>query len=169
VATITHQLLPEEAQYLATAFPQYVKNNGTNFPVSGLAYDATTDEAAFWKLIATGYGSGNLTLTLYWYADTASTANVVWEAQVSAITPDTDSQDIETDGLATLNFVQDTHLGTTGQRVHVCAITISNTDSIAAGDVVHLRIARDANGTSATDDMTGDAILVLATLAYSDT
>src|SRR5262245_21207703 len=169
MATITHLLLPEEAQYLSSAFPQYLKTNGTNFPVSGLAYNDTTDEAAFWKFVATGYGSGNLTLTLFWYADTASSASVVWEAQIAAITPDTDSQDVETDGLASLNFVQDTHLGTTGQRVHSCAITISNLDSLAAGDLVHLRIARDANGTSATDDMTGDAILIAATLSYSDT
>lgn len=169
MATITQLLLPEEAQYLGSAFPAYTKINGTNFPVSSLAFDATTDEAAFWKFIATSYGSGNLTLTLYWYADTATSANVVWEAQISAITPDSDTQDVETDGLATLNFVQDTHLGTTGQRVHSCQITISNLDSLAAGDLVHLRIARDANGTNATDDMTGDAMLLCATVAYSDT
>lgn len=169
MATVKIQLLPEEAQFLAANFPSYSKVNGTNFPVSGLAYDATTDEAAFWKFIADNYGSGNLTLTLLWYADSATSGNVVWEAQIAAITPDTDSQDIETDGLATLNFVQDTHLGTTGQRVHTCAITISNLDSIAAGDLVHIRIARDANGTSATDDMTGDAILVAAEVSYSDT
>lgn len=160
---------PEGAQFLASAFPQIVRNVGTNFPVSGLAYDASTDEAAFWKFKANNYGSGNLTLTITWYADTASSGNVVWEAQIAAITPNTDSQDVETDGLATLNFVQDAHIGTTGQRVHDCSITISNLDSIAAGDLVFLRIARDANGTSATDDMTGDAILLLATLTYSDT
>lgn len=169
MATVRHQFLPEEAQFLATNFPQYVKNNGTNFPVSGLSYDATTDEAAFFKCVADNYGSGNLTLDIYWYADTASSANVVWEAQLSAITADTDTQDIETDGLATLNFVQDTHLGTTGQRVHKASITISNLDSIASGDVVHLRLARDANGTSATDDMAGDAIVILIELSYSDT
>lgn len=169
MATVRQILTPEEAQFLAANFPQFLKTNGTNFPVSGLAYDATTDESAFWKLKAVSYGSGNLTLTLFWYADTASSANVVWEAQIAAITPDTDTQDVETDGLATLNFVQDTHLGTTGQRVHTCAITISNLDSIAANDLVFVRIARDANGTSATDDMTGDAILILAELSYSDT
>lgn len=169
MATVSVTLLPEEAQFLGSAFPAYVKTNGTNFPVSGLAYDATTDEAAFWRLVALSYGSGNLTLDLYWYADSASSGNVVWEAQISAITPNTDTQDVETDGLATLNSVQDTHLGTTGQRVHSCTITISNLDSIAAGDVVHLRIARDANGTNATDDLTGDAILLGAVLSYSDT
>lgn len=160
---------PEEAQFLAANFPAYQKVNGTNFPVSGLAYDAATDEAAFWKFRAVGYTSGNLTLDLYWYADTASTGNVVWEAQIAAITPNTDTQDVETDGLATLNFAQDTHLGTTGQRLHHVAITISNLDSLAADDIVWIRIARDANGTNATDDMAGDAILALAVLSYADT
>lgn len=169
MATITRELHPEQAQFLSTNFPQLVKANGSNFPVSGLAYDASTDEAAFWKFRATSYGSGNLTLTILWYADTASTNNVVWEAQVACITPDTDTQDVETDGLATLNFVQDTHLGTTGQRVHTCAITISNLDSIAANDLVFVRIARDANGTNATDDLSGDAVLLMAALAFSDT
>lgn len=168
MATVTQVLLPEEAQFLATNFPAYVKNNDTNFPVAGLAYDATTDESAFWKLNAITYGTGNLTLDIYWYADTASTNNVVWEAQISAITANTDTQDIETDGLATLNFVQDTHLGTTGQRLHQCSITISNLDSLAANDYVTIRIARDANSTSATDDMAGDAILVMAVLSYSN-
>ncbi|MBI5035560.1 MAG: hypothetical protein HZB51_34140 [Chloroflexi bacterium] len=165
--TTTIQLLPESAQFLGSAFPQYLKNSGSSFPVSGLAFDAATDESAFWKFKAINYTSGNLTLDIFWYADTASSANVVWEAQISAITPDTDTQDIETDGLATLNYVSDAHLGTTGQRLHKATITISNLDSLAADDIVHLRIARDANGTNATDDMTGDAILVMATLSYS--
>ena len=169
MSTVKHLLLPEEAQFLASAFPQFLKIHGTDFPVSGLAYDASTDEAAFWKLKAVNYGSGNLTLNLDWYADTGSSGNVVWEAQIAAITPNTDTQDIETKALATLNFVQDTHLATTNQRLHRCTITISNVDSIAADDDVWIRIARDANGTSATDDMTGDAILVMAELTYSDT
>jgi hypothetical protein len=169
MATVRIPLAPEEAQFLASAFPQFLKANGTSIPISGLAYDASTDEAAFWKFKAINYGSGNITLVIRWYADTATSANVVWEAQLAAITPDTDSQDVETKALATLNFVQDTHLGTTGQRVHTCSITISNLDSIAANDVCWLRIARDANGTNATDDMTGDAILIEAEIQYSDT
>lgn len=169
MATVKQWLAVEEAQFLATAFPAYTKNNGTNFPVSSLSYPATPDTAAFWRFIATSYGSGDLTLTIYWYADTASSANVVWEAQLSAITPNTDSQDIETDGLATLNFVQDTHLGTTGQRVHSCDITLSNLDSLADGDLCHLRIARDTNDTNATDDMAGAAMLLGVLVSYSDT
>jgi hypothetical protein len=167
MATVKHFLAPEEAQFLASAFPALSKVNGTNFPVSGLAFDAGADEAAFWKLRANNYGSGNLTLALEWYADTASSGDVVWGAAIAAITPDTDTQDVETDGLATENTVTDSHLGTTGQRVHRASITISNLDSIAADDEVFLRIRRI--GTNGSDTMTGDAILLSAQLSYSDT
>lgn len=160
-----HILAPEEAQFLASAFPQYIKNNGTNFPVSGLAFDAATDEAAFWKFRAVDYTSGNLTLDLFWYADTATSGNIVWDAQIAAITPETDTQDVETKAFATANSVTDSHLGTTGQRLHKATITISNLDSLAADDIVWLRINRDAN--NASDTMAGDAILTLAQLSYS--
>lgn len=160
-----HILAPEEAQFLSTAFPQYVKNNGTNFPVSGLAFDAATDEAAFWKFLAVDYTSGNLTLDLFWYADTATSGNIVWDAQIAAITPETDTQDVETKTFAAISSVTDSHLGTTGQRLHKATITLSNLDSLAADDVVWLRVNRDAN--NASDTMAGDAILTLVQLSYS--
>jgi hypothetical protein len=169
MATVFAELIPEEAQFLAANFPAYTKVNGTNFPVSGLYYDAAADESAFWHLQALSYGAGNLTLDIEWYAASATANNVVWEAQIAAITPNTDTQDVETDALATLNFVQDTHLGTVGKRLHRATITISNLDSLANRDDVWIRIARDANSTNATDDMAGDAILTKAVLSYSDT
>lgn len=167
MATVYQTLQPEEASFLTTAFPQFQRNTGTNFPVTGLAFDASSDEAAFWKFIAQNYGSGNLTVNIYWYADTASSGDVIFDVQISAITPDSDTQDIETDGLATANSVTDTHLGTTGQRLHKAVVTLSNLDSLAAGDVVHLRLNRDANNGS--DTMTGDAIVIAVEVSYSDT
>lgn len=167
MATVYHEFVPEAATFLSTTFPAYKRNLGTNFPVPALAYDAAADEFAFWHFNAINYGSGNLTLDLYWYADSASSGDVIWDAAIAAITPNTDTQDIETDSLATVNSVTDSHLGTTGQRVHQCAITISNLDSLAARDHVTLRISRDANNGS--DTMTGDAFLLSAVLSYSDT
>lgn len=167
MATVKQYFFPEGAQFLATAFPAYVKTNGTNFPVSGLAFDAAADEAAFWKFVAGNYGSGNLTLNIYWYADTASSGDVIFDAQITAITANTDTTDVETDTLATANSVTDTHLGTTGQRVHLATIAISNLDSIAADDLVFIRLNRDAN--NASDTMAGDCIVLLLELTYSDT
>jgi len=167
MGTVYQELDPRAASFLASAFPALVHANGTNFPVDGLAFDAASDEAAFFKWIATNYGSGNITLEIDWYADTATSGDAIFGAQLSAITPNTDTQDVETDGLATANTVTDTHLGTTGQRIHTCSITISNLDSIAAGDLVHLRLYRDAD--AAGDTMTGDAIVCGLRLSYSDT
>lgn len=167
MATVKQVLGPEEAQFLATAFPQFLRNAGTNFPVTGLGYDATTAETAYWKIKAASYGTGNLTLNLDWYADTASTGAVVFSAAIAAITPDTDTQDVETKAFATALNVTDTHLGTTGQRVHRCSITISNLDSLAADDDVWVKIGRLP--ADAADTMAGDAILILAELTYSDT
>lgn len=167
MATVKHWLAPEEARFLTTTFPQFLNSLGTNFPVSGLAFDAAADEFAYWKLFAVNYGSGNLTLNIYWYADTASSGDVIFDGTIAAITPNTDTQDVETKAFATLTSVTDTHLGTTGQRVHQCAITISNLDSLAADDLVWLRLSRDANNGS--DTMAGDAIVLGLLLTYSDT
>ena len=167
MATVSIPLHPEEAQFLASAFPAFYVVRGTNFPVPGLAFDAASDEAAHWKFYADSYGSGNLTVTVFWYADTATSGDVIWGAQLACITPNTDSQDIETDGLATANTVTDSHIGTTGQRLHSAAITVSNLDSIAAGDYVNLRLYRDAD--AGGDTMAGDAIVTMVVVSYSDT
>lgn len=168
MATVSLDFAMETAQFLSTNFPQMVKN-GTNFPVFGLAYDDTTDEAAFWRFVALSYGSGNLTLDLYWYAASATTNSVLWEVQLAAITPETDTQDAETKSLASVITQSDTHLGTTAKRIHKCTVTINQLDSITAGDECWLRIARDANGTNGTDNLAGDVILIGAILSYSDT
>jgi len=167
VATVYHFMSPLGARFLASTFPQLKGIAGSNFPVVGLFYDAAADEAAFWPLVATNYGSGNLTAKVFWYADTASSGDVMWGAAISAITANTDTQDIETDGLATENTATDSHLGTTGQRLHEIDITISNLDSVASGDFVHLRVRRV--GSNGADTMTGDAALVGVRLSYSDT
>lgn len=165
MATVRISFAPEEAQFLAANFPQYVKANGTNFPVTGLAFDASVDEIAFFKFKAVEYGFGNLTLNFVWYADTASSGDVVFEAAIAAITPNTDTQDVETKAFATASTITDSHLGTTGQRLHEAAITISNLDSLDSGDIVWLRLTRDANNVS--DTMTGDCIVCLLELTYS--
>jgi hypothetical protein len=151
----------------ATNYATFDIIQGTNYPVPCLDFDASTEEAIFFHFLATRYGSGNITLTVYWYADTASSGDVIWGAQIAAITANTDSQDIETDGLATAQTSTDTHLGTVNQRLHSIDITISNLDSIAADDWCVLKVYRDAD--AGGDTMTGDASLVGLRMSYSDT
>ncbi len=167
MANVRAVLDPEAAAFLASAFPQFDKFNGTNFPVTGLRYDASTAESAFWKVDPFNYASGNITCEVIWYAENATSGDVVWDVQIAAITPNTDSQDVTTKALATANTVTDSHLGTTGKRVHSATVTISNLDSIAVGDVVWVKITRDT--TDAADTMANDCWLLQARLTYSDT
>jgi hypothetical protein len=92
---------------------------------------------------------------------------VVWGAQIAAITPNSDSQDVETDAFAAASTVTDSHIGTTAQRVHTCSITISNLDSLASGDLVYLHLYRDASETG-TDTLAADANVLSTRLSYSD-
>lgn len=166
MATVHQALDVGAAQFLSSSFPALTRN-GTNFPAVGLAYDAAADEAAFWMLRATNYGSGNVTVKLHWYADTASSGDVIWGCQLAAITANTDTQDVETKSLATANTATDSHLGTTGQRLHEIDVTVSNLDSLANGDAVWLRVYRDAD--AGGDTMSGDAVLTGVFVSYSDT
>lgn len=148
-------------------FPE-LKVAGSSLGVESYSFDAAAVEAIQFQLPRLpNYGSGNLTLKLTWYGDTATSGDVVWSAQLAAITPDTDSQDAETKTYATAQSVTDSHLGTTAQRIHTCSITVSNLDSLAAGDVVWLKVYRDA--TNGSDTLSGDAQLTGLVLEYSDT
>lgn len=160
---MAHEFEAYSADIRTTAFPAMLRANGTNIPVSGYAFDAAAIENIFFRFRATDYTSGNIAVDLEWYADTATTGAVMWGAQIAAITPNTDTQDIETDALATVATVTTTHLGTTGQRLHRSTITISSLDSIATDDNVVLCISRQA--TNAADTMAGDAVLVYVTIA----
>jgi len=166
MATVYHTFEPAAGVPPASGYATLDVIAGTNFPVPVLDFDAATDEAIFFIFRAINYASGNVTVDLDWYADTAASGDVVWAAQLAAITPDTDTQDIETDALATANTVTDSHLGTTDQRLHRASITVSNLDSIAADDWVVLKVYRDAD--NGADTMTGDASLALVTVSYAD-
>jgi hypothetical protein len=168
MATIKQHFDSDVLQFRsATAFPQYVKADGSSYPVTGLAFDATTEEAAFIRLRAINYGTGNWTILLGWYADTATSGGITWGVSLAAITPNTDTTDTETKSFATETTFSDTHLGTTGQRAHDVIGTITNLDSVAADDWVEIKIARKP--ADAGDTMTGDAILTMVGISYSDT
>lgn len=165
MATAYVQLNPFGAILPASSYAQFDVVAGSNFPVGGLDFDAAATETAYFVFRASQYSSGNLTVAIDWYADTASSGDVVWGAAICVITPDTDSQDIETDTFATQNTVTDSHIGTTGQRLHRAVITVSNLDSLAAEDWVCLQIQR--LGADGSDTMAGDATVTLITVSYT--
>lgn len=148
-------------------FPGIVKFPGsaTTAPVAAYAFDAAAIENLFFRFRASDYVSGNVAVDLDWYADTATTGACMWGAQLQAITPNTDTQDVETDLFPAVTTVTTTHLGTTGQRLHRSTITLTGAalDSLATGDSCTLWVSRQA--TNAADTMAGDSILVYVSIA----
>lgn len=128
----------------------------TRNSVALLDFDASTDESAIFVGVmpeAAVLTSG-LKIYIQWIAD-ATTGTCRWGAQLERSTGnqmDTDSFDTaQTAGTATNGTKF-----TTNETV----ITLTNIDSVAAGELYRLKIYRDADGTSGTDDLTVDAELV---------
>ncbi|GAA3721690.1 hypothetical protein GCM10022224_103910 [Nonomuraea antimicrobica] len=169
MATVYQYLPPEEAALrTAAGFPQFVINQGTTFPVTGLAFDGagTAQEYAYWKFTPFGYAAGaDVTVEIIWYAVSGTSGTVNWGAAIAAITPSADTEDVETAGFAGMPTVTTSHLGTTARRLHRSVITVTDQDGMAVGDECWLRVMRNP----AVDTLTADAILTSARISYPDT
>jgi len=139
-------------------------------PIHLMDFDDTTKEAAYLRVAVplTYTAAGDLTLDITWSATSAVTGDVTWAIRPYAITPGTD--DIDADGWGTETRVTDTTDGTSGAMT-TTTVTLSGgatLDSVLAGEVLILEIARDpASGGSFTDDMVGDAEILLVHLYSS--
>ena len=146
------QLNPASAK-LPSSNPARIDNGETN---TRLLFDASTDQSATWQFCMPDYGGSVFNIEIL-YSMASATANaVVWDVSVMAVTPG-DSADIVTESFDTVNSVTSTVPGTAGY-LKVETITLTNQDSVAAGDFVKIKINRDANNGS--DTATGDAEIV---------
>lgn len=123
-----------------------------------LGFNDTTSESCVFTFVAPSSidVGGDQTVNIYWRADTATTNDVVWQAEVEAISPDDALDSDASSSYATGQTVTDTAPGTAGYITRAqITLTVAQADSIAANDLVRLRISRlPAN---ANDDMVGDA------------
>lgn len=124
-----------------------------------LDFDGSTDEEAIFPgVLPVGYSGGGLAVDIYVAFTSATSGSVRFQADIERI--DTSSLDIDSDGFTgTFQSAGGTAPGTSGQVIKV-TITFtagSQMDSLAAGEAFRLKIRRDADGTSGTDDITTDA------------
>ena len=131
-----------------------------------LLFDPTTDEHAFWAFrMPANYASGPV-LKLQWKGN-ATTGNVVWVGKLAAVTPaDTDTPNEK--ALGADNSATTGVNGTEARRLVETSITLTNADSVVAGDWVVLCVFRDANNASDTLN-SNDAELVAVSLEYTTT
>lgn len=153
-------LTPYAAEFPAASFPQLTRSNLR--PV--LAFDAAADETCYWTFIAPAGLTGTLTLIVTYAMASATSGTVGIQAQLEAIS---DGDTIDTDATTSFdsanNSASTTVPGTAGYIDQV-SITLTNADSVAAGDYVRLSVNRDANGSAITDSATGDMYLLACEL-----
>lgn len=127
-------------------------------------FDPATDQFGYWTFVApSDTTSGNILLDVIWFTnDTGANEDAIWYSQISCTTEgDTDS--MAEDAAGSANTASENCNATEANRLISTTITLSNTDSIAAGDVCTLVLGRDADdsiGDADNDGLSSDARLV---------
>lgn len=161
MARTIDRFLPGAHETKTTTFPQPGRTSDASGARAYLAYDAATDEAAYWTTTVPLGFTGTMTLVVSYIMASATTNAVVWGASVEAVT-DGDATDLDAgESLDTENTATDTVPGTAGY-LGQASITLTTQDSAAAGDLMRIRIRRV--GSSGSDTATGDAYFLGAEL-----
>lgn len=148
---------PVSAQLPSSNYATFDVRNNTLV----LDFDDTTDESVeFSGFMPRHYGGGGLTITIGWMATTATSGTVSIDVAFKSMTDDVD--DLDTKSFATANNLNPTTASASGE-IDYATVTFTDgadMDSVAAGEYFKLQITRDADGTTSTDNMTGDMELV---------
>lgn len=153
MATIA-RFTPESSATIGSNYPALTRVNDRFV----LAFDASTDEACTWTDVAPQGMTGTLTAYIHYMMASATTGALYWQVQIEAITPG-DAVDLDAGtSFDTANSGNGTVPGTAGYE-QVISVTLTNADSLAAGDYYRFRLNRDAD--NASDTATGDAYVLL--------
>jgi hypothetical protein len=126
-----------------------------------LDFDGSTDEETiFQSVLPSAYAGGGLTVDTWCALSSATSGSFRIQAAFERM--DVSSLDIDADSFASFQSAGGTAPGTSGQFVKVSVTFTSgaNMDSLAASEPYRLKIRRDADGTSGTDDITTDLELL---------
>lgn len=141
---------PGSAEFPSSAFPQYQLVNRR--PV--LSFDATTQEGCYWTDVAAQGLTGTLTLVIKYMMASATSGGIRFQASIEAVTTG-DATDLDAGtSFDTANGASDTGVPGTAGYTEDLSITLTNNDSIAAGD--YFRIFLERVPGHADDTATGD-------------
>lgn len=165
---IPPQALPDGSASNAAPAIQILKSSASA-PAPYMAcalFDATTVEQMMWSLrMPQDYASG-ATMKAQFRMASATSGNVVLEGRVAAYTPTTDTASIASKAFAAANTSATTAVPGTAGAIKEISITLTNADSLAAGDFVVFYLARD---TGANDTATGDLAVQAVSIEYTTT
>lgn len=141
----------------ASSFATLDTRNG--YPV--LDFDDASDEAAIFRgFMPTNYSGGGFTVIVQWMATSATTGTISLDVAFMSVTDDAD--DLDTKAFAAFNNANPTTASASGE-VDYATVTFTDgadSDSVAAGELFFLKVQRDGNGTTSTDNLSGDMELV---------
>jgi hypothetical protein len=140
-----------------TSFPSVASTNGR--PV--LWFDGATDEECAWSFVAPQGLTGAMTLLLSCIAASATSGTCRFEATVEAVTP-ADALDLDAATSYDSSNSAGSSVAATAGHLFSVSITLTNADSITAGDYVRVLLHRDADGTTGTDDVASDVGVLVA-------
>lgn len=120
-----------------------------------LDFDGSTDEEAVFRgVMPSNYAGGGVTVKIHVMFTSATSGTARLQTSFERVT----GQDLDSDGFATANSGGGSANGTSGIET-IISINHANgaeMDSVVAGDEFRMKIRRDADGTSGTDDITTD-------------
>ena len=128
-----------------------------------LLYDDTTKETGIWVMRLPNDYESNPVLKIGYSMVSGTSDEVEWESDVMAVT-DGDSENLYSDGFAASQSVVVTVPGTIN-FLDEASLSISNDDSMTAGDILILRLSTDSDD-AANDDAVGDRALHYLQLEY---
>lgn len=124
-------------------------------------FDGTTSEMCYWAFrMPADYASGPVLKVQYKMAN-ATTGTFGILVRLAAVS-DGDATDVDAKAMGTVNTITAVTVPGTAGYLDEISGTLTNADSVAAGDFVILMLARD----TANDTATGDAEVIAVTLEY---
>jgi hypothetical protein len=126
-----------------------------------LAFDGSADEeAVFTDKLLSSYSGGGLSVITTWALKTATSGSL--RVQVAIERMDLSSLSLDADSFAAFQSAGGAAPGTSGLFIEIpVAFTAgAQMDGLLASEMYRLKIRRDADGTSGTDDITTDAQLL---------
>ena len=128
-----------------------------------LLFDDSTDESCQWQVrLPASYSSTPVAKIQYTMAS-ATSGDVYFNVYIMAVS-DGDSQDVDTDSFDSANSGHATVPGTAGYLDEI-SISLTNFDSGASGDLLIVKLERDADNGS--DDASGDAEVRSFSIEYN--
>lgn len=150
MATTRFVFTPTAAEFPSANFPALAVD-GQSRPY--LAFDTTTAETCYWTFVAPQGLTGALTAIVTYRAASATSGTAAFSVALECIT-DGDTTDTDSaSSFATANSPSAVTVPGTAGYIDQYSITLTNADSIAAGDYARLSLARNVSSDNASGDL----------------